>query len=235
VINHFKKKIALTVWNEYNFSKANEEAAHADQTSEFFKSIDAHLYPAQFLNNDNETETNIKSNSYKKIIQLGISNAYFMRKFFPNISPIIIGYDFSNIAVELNGSKGILTRNVDLNDIEISDNTLGYADLLKSDLDSSNVVLMLRILEYLEAEALQLLIFFLINYSKSGTSFFIEIFSKDEEEKSQNLIHNNLKFGYVASFFAPRTDMEFNYHKKIFDSCDKGNIERLIINKTQPG
>jgi hypothetical protein len=227
VFNYFKKHITLTTWDDYNSSKANDKLAPKDQTSEFFKSIDSHLYPPQFLDHDKETETNIKSHSYKNIIQLGISDAAYLTKL--NLSSIIIGYDFSTKAVEHNKKKGVLTRHVDLNSIEISNNTLAYADLLQSDLDSSNVVLMVRILEYLEAEALQLLIFFLINYSKPGTSFFIEIFSKDDEE---NFIHNNLKVGYVASFFAPRTDMEFNYHKKAFDTRNQGNVESLIIQKT---
>jgi hypothetical protein len=236
--------LRLEHWEQYNEDKLKKNHSAQDQTSRFFLSIPYALYANQFLNTDS---------SQNNIIHIGASDANFIRTLYPECISRYIAYDFSKIAVDNNNRHGILTKLVDINAID-DNNHLEYHSLLKSDLSSASAIIMIRILEYLNQEALTLLLFFLMNNAPKGISFYIEnccINNKDTFlnnmsnfinqkticPKERQLMEKNfftimqmLKTGYIASFFGPRTDISFDFHQiKQDEFCN--HFEQLVVRK----
>lgn len=202
----------------------------SDQTELFFRAIPS------------EQKDEFDS-SAEGVIQLGISTGNYLTQFCSLSTRRIIGYDYSQVAINHISEKGVTSRLVNLNETDINnDKRLGYHDLLEADLYVSRAVLIIRTLEYLNPEAVKLLIFSLLDFSKPGTKFYLEIFtanSKDAaKQSSMREFHHNLQPGYIPSFFAPRTDIKFLSHtvdkNEEKDKCsgDDTTVERVILEKS---
>lgn len=215
-----------TAWNPYNEMKLKGVNIN-DQTTEFFKAI----LPAQ---------KEAFHTSSKRIIQFGISTGHYV-KALCSPSRSVAGYDYSETAINHINDVGMTGRLVDLNQIHPDNNKrLAYQPLLETDLSVSVDILMVRILEYLNPETVMLLIFSLLDLARIDSTFYFEILSykKESIHYSSRPIHfYHLQSGYVASFFAPRTDIEFVSHRMGYneknDICsgEDSAVERLIVKK----
>lgn len=222
-----QKAMQRQTWNTTN--QMIIKSRHSQkQTSQLFRAVSS-SYQSDFLS------------STKRIIQLGISTGDFLQEIASdNSTRKIIGYDISSTAIDYITSKGLQGRLVDLNEINTTKKCLAYQSALENDLSLSADILAVRILEYLDPGALILLLFALINLSKPNTMFYFDIFSAKFDDLTQFQFTNNyqyLKENYVASFFAPRTDMQFVYHtinkNEENDKCNQCDTttERLILKK----
>lgn len=220
-------KLKKILWEPCNHAKLNDSATNIEEnTSMFFQHFATHRLA--FLS------------SSHRVLQFGISTGKFL---IDNRSPQqkeIIGYDYSPSAIKHVEKNGIQGREIDLNDIDdIDDNRLAYHSTLQEDLSVPSHILIIRTLEYLNPEAMKLFIFSLISLAKRDSKFYIEIYNPE----NQTLESNNIEFGhhilpgYVPSFFAPRTDIEFldrttEYIKDDkFLKGDSSTTERFVFRK----
>jgi hypothetical protein len=135
------------------------------------------------------------------ILQFGCSVGYLLEEYQAK-GWRVKGYDYSPAAANRLGLTGIPYRPFNLNTI-FSNKDAKVRDQcaeLKSDIASHQNIIAIRIFEYLNQDALKLLIFSIIDYSKPETRF---IFASHE-----------IKPGYVPSFFGGRTDFETLFHAK---------------------
>lgn len=216
------------MWETYN-QKRLLGSNITDQTKEFFNAIAS-------------TKKDVFLSSTKRVVQFGVSTGDYL-KTLHSPSRSLIGYDYSKTAIKYINEAGIEGRLVDLNEIAESTTPkrLAYQPLLEKDLSISSELLIIRLVEYLNPEALKLFIFSILNLAKSDSKFYFEIFSTEQKDQivpSTNLVHrHNLKTGYIPSFFAPRVDMEFvSYkisHNEENDKCSGADttVERLILRK----
>lgn len=218
------------IWEKYNKYKVEGKNV-ANQTALFFEAIPSTLKD-EFI-----------SSSEKNIVQMGVSTGTYLGEcFFPGKRKVI-GYDYADSAISyINKTGEIDGRQVDLNSTKLNEreNTLSltYQHLLENDLSQPSDVLMIRILEYLNPEAVVLLIHSMLTLAKSGTNFYFEIFNANDDEKNSQLRFGRyIQPGYVPSFFGPRTDFSFRLHTvnkdEENDKCS-GNgtlVERFIVNK----
>lgn len=209
-----------TMGDLFNASRLSGELKLND-TSKFFYSIPADL---------KETF----ESSTKQIIQFGISTGDYLKELCKKTERSIIGYDISPVAIKHFARTKITGREVDLNETKVDDKScLAYQDLLAEDLAVSTQILIIRTLEYLNPEAMKLFIFSLINLAKPGSQFYLEIFSGGGGDLIDNAGFTYCyqpEAGYCASFFGPRTDIRFDYHKKLI-SKEGELVERLIVSK----
>lgn len=217
--------LRTVIWDPYNQKKIGGFTRVANQTELFFKAI-----PTEENNEFHAATTGV--------IQLGISTANYLTRYCSLSTRCIFGYDYSPVAIDHVSKKGVSGRLVNLNRINRNnDKQLDYHDVLKADLAASRAVLIIRTLEYLNPEAVKLLIFTLLDLSKPDTKFYLEIFTvncKDTvKESSMREFHHNLEPGYIPSFFAPRTDIKFLSHSVSNDehSEDDAIVERVILQK----
>jgi hypothetical protein len=189
---------------------------------------------------DNKITSNEKSkfDGLNKIIQFGAGIGSFYKGSRANDGKEIISYDFSTVAMQAISSKAVIERKVNLNDIDSQNpSALAYHDKLQHDLAEPCALLIIRTAEYLDASALTLLIFSLIDLAKPGSMFYFEILATGEVDEP---CRNELPNGYVPSFFAPRTDINFRHraitHNEVADACSgQTSIERFIVEKLAPG
>jgi hypothetical protein len=214
-------------WNSYNSDISITNKNIPNQTFLFFERL-----PSCF-----------KSGFYVSslpIIQFGIAKALYVQKF--SDSRKIIGYDFSDVAIQaLNTSNKISARKIDLNQINHTDNSLAYLDLLKIDFSNPADVLLIRILEYMEPEAVKLLMISLCNLAQAGTRFYFEIFNSEHsgtELKPGFIFDYNVSIGWISSFFNPWPDFTTTYYNVSYNeeqyknTGEKTSIEKMIVEKT---
>ncbi len=222
------------IWASYNKSLLLG-MLFPDNTQIFFDKIEAH---------DKETEESNKKEisffkSFSQVVQFGISTG----RYFTNNSLLaqerkIIGYDLSVSAISCIDKKGFEGRLINLDEIVTTGKhpQLAYYDKLKQDLSKPCALIMIRIAEYLNFDALVLLIFSCIDLAQPGSKFYFETAQSSVEQ----LGRNNFMPGYFASFFAPRTDMNICLRVKTKDEpqdrCEgeHTDVERLIVEKLMP-
>lgn len=139
-----------------------------------------------------------------KIVQLGASNGKFLAD-YKKEGWNVLAYDFSQPALEYLSNNGINAKCVDLNDIDGS-GKLCYSSQLAADIHEPVNILMIRILQYLDVEAVNLLLFTLMQEAAPGSVFFIAGNTRQSECMSTKVTSATPR--YKATFFAPRTDME---------------------------
>jgi hypothetical protein len=211
--NKFKQ-----IWDKYLEERSDETST---QTFKYFKNISVMLKNS-FLNSD------------KQIVHFGSSNSIYLQNL--NMDRRIIGYDYAESSFSLTQDSRLIPRLVDLESID--NNKLTYNQMLENDLSVPSFVLMIRVLEYLTPQAVQLLIFAVISNLKSGSRVDIEILKvcqKDDPLNAIGLTHNMPK-NYVASFFGPRTDIKFTHHEVTYNeeddkSVESSRVERLVMEK----
>jgi hypothetical protein len=208
----------------YNQAKLEDPTLH-DQTTLFFKAIQP-----------NEKET--FDSSTKTIIQFGISIGRYVTPLCKPSRPVI-GYDHSNLAISTIEQKGIIGREINLNEI-VNGGELSYYDLLAKDFSIPVDILVIRTLEALDPEAITLLMLAIIDLMKPSSKFYLEILSGKDvviADKKTGITYNrNIQPGYAPSFFAPRTDIEFISHTiSQNETPDQGSgettVERFIAMK----
>lgn len=197
------------IWELMNQEKMWGQQKFDDHTRDFFKE---EIRLCTLLKSSNDP-----------IIQFGISvGSYLMSNKFSE-KRSIIGYDNSPTAIEHLRNNSIHARDIDLNALD-ENNELAYKSVLKNDLSISSQLLFIRVLEYLNPEAVKLLMLTIIDEAQKGTSLFVEIFNPNKSvfEESSIDFFTPIPLGYVPSFFAPRTDMDIiswkNHHKKFDES-----------------
>ncbi|MBX3709582.1 MAG: hypothetical protein KIT56_05940 [Gammaproteobacteria bacterium] len=225
------RDIKTTMWNFYNQVKLNKP--HTDMTSNFFNAIPVRQ-KQQF------------NSSTKRILQLGVSlGEYHHNQYYSSSTRSIIGYDCSQTAIDHVTQKGILGRLVNLDEIvEDGKKHLAYQALLEADLSVPAEILIIRTLEYLSPEAAVLLIISILNLAKPNTEYYFETYSEDKSPEPDIgiIFQRRLQPGYIASFFGPRTDIQFlsytithNEEQKEDDahSANSNNTitERLVVKK----
>jgi hypothetical protein len=140
-------------------------------------------------------------NADRSILQFGCSKGYFLGEYKAK-GWRVKGYDYSLAAGGCLSLAEIPYRHFNLNtiykneDAEVKD----QGAELKSDIASHQNIIAIRIFEYLNPDALKLLLFSIIDHSKPETRF---IFAS-----------HSIKPGYVPSFFGGRTDFETLFHAK---------------------
>jgi hypothetical protein len=205
-------------WELYQQAKLRGEFGIADSTRNFFEKI-----PADQARGYSE---------YKKVIQFGIGLGIFHRT--RPVDQKVIGYEYSPTCIKHLSENNIIVRALDLNGHN-KDN-LDYEAQLETDLRETEpcALLLIRTAEYLHPEALELLLFSMINLAKPGTKIYFETLKTAKEELPET--QNHLQYGYVPSFFAPRTDIAFLFHDKYVnpeeDRCSGDvTVERFIAQK----
>lgn len=192
------------IWELMNQDKLSSPKMLHDHTRDFFKE-------------EIRLCILLKSSNYP-ILQFGISlGSYLINNKFSDKRPII-GYDNSPTAIEHLQKNSIDARAIDLNSLD-QNNELAYKSVLKHDLSVSSQLLFIRVLEYLNPQAVKLLMFAILETAPKGTTVFVEIFSPDISifKSSSVDFFTPIPSGYIPSFFAPRTDMDIvswkNHHK----------------------
>jgi hypothetical protein len=225
------KEIIFLVWESYNQSKLEgidpfTNQPLNDQTHNFFAVIPAPLR-LRFHSSLNEN----------KIIQFGISTGEYFVSTSMALSKII-GYDYSPTAISHITRKGMQGRLTDLNKMDDESKKLACQTLIETDLSGAAEILIIRTLECLTLQAADLLLDALINFTKPGTRLYIENWQGQNDPTSPIKTARNIPTGYVPSFFAARTDFEFQYNKVTQDEKadtrapdDHTTVERLVVRK----
>ena len=104
-------------------------------------------------------------------------------------------------------------RLVDLNEAE--NDELTYQQLLQEDLSVPCDILLIRLLEYLDDNAVTLLLTALIATAKPGSVFYIEF------NQTTSPITNNLAIGALGKFFKPEENFETHVHSVNPEGGDK--------------
>jgi hypothetical protein len=213
-------ELVFLTWQSYNQTKVdgiNSIARVPDQTTDFF----AHI--SKKFKKELKASTN-------NIIQFGISLGRFFEK-SKLLSRNIIGYDYSPIAINHITSKKIQGRLVNLNEIDNQTNELACHKLLTTDLATAAEILIIRTLECLTPEAVVLLIQTILDLAKVGSTIYIETWQGEKE----TITGRSIPERYIASFFAPRTDIDFKLWEFLLDDDPDAkpmeSINRLIVRK----
>lgn len=218
------------IWEMYAFSPQMQKGSDT-QTGKYFNRI-----PRPLGDDFNR--------SPRQIIQIGCSSGLYLQELSSKNPEIglgrhrsVIGYDYSKAGLQLLSTNGFTAREVDLSSIT-PDGELAYQDALATDLSVASDILMIRVLEYLDPKAVVLMLFFIIQHLKPGSRVDIELYdSVNGEDLRQAGVVHAIPVRYVASFFAPRTDMETVYHSVTANEPEDGpfqggnTVERLIVQK----
>lgn len=223
------KELRFLIWESYNQSKLEGINPFSlqpfnDQTHNFFTAIPAPLR--------RKFHSSLKKN---KIIQFGISTG----EYFVSTSKVlsnIIGYDYSPTAIAHITSKKMQGRLTDLNKMDDESKELDCQTLIETDLSGAAEILIIRTLECLTPQAADLLLHAIINFSKLGTRLYIENWQGPDDPTSPTKTARNIPRGYVPSFFAARTDFEFQLDTVTLDEKtdmrapdDHSTVERLVV------
>ncbi len=226
VIKAFGRLTRMQVWDKHNQERLESHSHKKDQTKSFFDHI-----PIQHQQKFNS--------SSKRVIQIGIGTGAYIGNNCSSKS--VIGYDFSKTAIASIEEKGYIGRLLDLGELHPKNKRqLAYHDLLRKDLAVPAEIVMIRVLEYLNPEAVKLLILSMIDLAKPDSKFYFDIWNGHKRNKTDllgNLCYFPIEHGYIPSFFAARTDVEF----LSYGLCDLANnenveqdekcVERLIVRK----
>jgi len=147
-----------------------------------------------------------------KILQLGSADGRYIAE-QKEKGWNVKAYDFSEIAIEQLKNKGIPAKKVDLNRINEASNELLYCDQLTEDVSQPVNILLIRILQYLELPALNLLLLTLIDKAAPGSVFVIAGNSDEYKLGSEEFTTRTRQ--YKSSFFATRTDFELLAYKQV--------------------
>ncbi|MBA4697714.1 MAG: hypothetical protein H2069_10100 [Legionella sp.] len=138
-------------------------------------------------------------NDSKKIFQLGAFHGEMLAEYKSN-GYSVMGYEYIEHAIEHMKTKGIPVRKIDLN--HFTNDKLLYEKNLQEDLKDKTNIFAIRILHYLQPEALRLLMLSLMNLTAKDTT--IIIVDSVTTKKPAN---------FYASFFGARTDMKIDLLK----------------------
>jgi len=149
----------------------------------------------------------------RNMVQFGSSTGKFLRMFRKR-GWNVAGYDFSSLAIEKMQQKGVTARQVDLDKMDET-GALTYGEQLAHDVACPTNIVMVRILEYMSLSAQHSVLFFLMRYAASQSTFVIigqppvEAVEKAKKSKSASaemaaMLHPN----FWASHFGGRTDMQ---------------------------
>jgi hypothetical protein len=222
-------ELLFYVWESYNRKKIKDKNTITadplnDQTINFFAAIPA-------------AQTSQFNTSTKRILQLGISlGNYYLKKKLQ--ARDIVGYDYSPAAIDYVNAHRMKGRLTDLDSIDPESKKLAYVDLLEADLSVAAEILIIRTFECLKPEVVMLLIFNIIEFSKAGTKIYIENSHPEKDAGAAVITHRDIPLNYIPSFFAPRTDFEFQLCKVTYNEPsdtatpdEKSSVERFIVKK----
>ncbi len=189
---------------EYNQDMASSTENHVVYIND--KRCEAFSYTQLFMNAF-KFDAYLNSD-YKNMVQFGASTGDVLGK-YQDKGWNTIGYEVDDIGVSEMAKKGITTRKIDLNSIELKTNKLSYEAQLETDLALPTHIILVRTLHYLQDSAIKLLIFKLIDEAKPGSVFFISgmVQLHNKKDDSNPMLLSN----YIPSFFGPRSDMEFKH------------------------
>lgn len=209
------------IWNSYAIAKLLG-AKLDNQTQLFFESI-------------GNTQKEAFLCSASQIIQFGIGNGEYATNIAKQHNRKIIGYDFAPVANTVASANGAEMRLVNLNATN-ANNNLGYQTQLENDFSDVSDVLLIRILEYLNPEAVQLLMISIMNSAKPGSRFYVEILSSQADitgPSGQITVSYSLKPGTVATFFNAKNNFKITNLDNVKNPNDRGEetLERLLIEK----
>jgi hypothetical protein len=203
-----RQSAITTTWDEYNLltmrfsltihrSPENIDAKISDNvlsyTHDFFEKHNL----AQYLN--------VNCNY---MLQLGASNGKFLADYNEK-GWNVLGYDFSQPAINYMIGRGVGAKKIDLNAIDES-GELNYKTTLSADISSPVNILIIRTLQHLDINALNLLLFAMIDNAAPGSVFFIaDCVDQYNPATMMTAAATTKTRGYKASFFGARTDMEF--------------------------
>ncbi len=205
--NAISKKAKVVVYTPKE--DRNEDRLYSTYTDAFFYKYKLHR---QF------------TTSSKKVLQLGASTGKQLEK-ITKIGWSAIGYDQCEVAFRELQKRNITARKVDFNEID-SSGKLACHEQLKEDISKEAInILAIRFLQYLDQPATELLMHLLINEAAPGSVF---IFAgniveptppeslADKENTNPNSLPTATTRGYLASFFAARTDIEIQTAEDAF-------------------
>ncbi len=142
----------------------------------------------------------------------------------------VIGYENSPTVISQLEQIGIIARNVDLN--KQANKKLAYRDTLKKDLATPSHVMLVHILEYLSPEAATYLIYTLMKAAKPGSTFYIQAYTECVDNGNNVSFVTLNRYGYYASFFGARTDMQVLYHQPaLMDQRKDVPLEHVVVKK----
>jgi 16S rRNA A1518/A1519 N6-dimethyltransferase RsmA/KsgA/DIM1 with predicted DNA glycosylase/AP lyase activity len=167
----------------------------------------------------------------KNLLDLGIGEGYLVLPLLPK-GWNLTGYEHSSQSLQYlnthfnpeiaNGTLTVKDRNLNQMD-----------DELIADIQRCRNITMINVAPFLEDAALTKLLFTLIDEAQSGTVFlFICAFMPRMKNLEQSRKFHALPQNFVASFFAPRTNMEFLEHKcQHFEAVNVHN-DALVVKKS---
>ncbi|PJE13410.1 MULTISPECIES: hypothetical protein [Legionella] len=201
--------LTLEHWNNYNtaFQDKGVQAVAYNTLGEKF--CTSSYSENHFSNYQFARHLNIPC---KRILQFGSSVGRFLTPFV-ELGWKITAYDFSPQAQEALIQNGVNARLVNLNSRDKEG--LTYSSTLKADVSEPVNILLIRILPYLEPEALNLLLLSLITEAAPGSTFFIA----DNPLPPYKAMH-------TASFFAQRSNFQTLYQGN--ECCDDLLVVRKI-------
>jgi hypothetical protein len=187
----------LEHWNTYNTEFQNKEVKAV-----YYNTLGEKFCTSSYTENHftNYEFAKHLDTSCKRILQLGSSVGRFLTPYAES-GWNVTAYDFSPQAVETLQQSGINARLVNLNSRDEAG--LTYSSTLKADVSEQVNLILVRILPYLEPEALNLLLLNLVAEAAPGSTFFI----------ADNPLPP-YKAGYAAFFFAQRPNFEILYEGK---------------------
>ena len=216
------EEMCYVIWDEYNRAKIQGVSIY-NQTMKFFSELDQQIFH-RFVTSE------------KQIVQFGCGSANYITSL---TNRNIVGYEYSKTAIQ---DFRVNHKQHTIRDINLDaqhNSTLDYAAEITHDLRIPSDIMMIRVIEYLSPDALILLTLALIQQAACGTTFYIEVAHSAEDEHGQSLqdigFITPLKAGYIASFFAPRTDMRFDLHtaetRDETNQCVPMHVEKLVVTK----
>lgn len=214
-----KKYYKDLIWENYAAKQATGEAPN--QTKLFFDTIPPAL------------EVTFRS-STKRILQLGVSSGEYLAGSGLAAKRECIGYDYTETGVAFAKLKGVNAKLVDLTEIDDSE-SLVCRQHLNADMSVPVDMLAIRVMEYLDPQTVVALIYSLIDAAKPGSTFYFETHLRNNSTLPE-AVCRRIENSYIASFFGPRTDMSFNYHKINFETEGEkrnvtGTIDQFIVTK----
>lgn len=193
-----EKKIFLKHWKKYS-----------KNTFKILETINSkELYQASYT--DFFFDNYPLASHFQKLhtMQLGAEYGLFLLKTIKEKQCHVKGYEYNKTAIMSLKRNDVPYREIDLDSLK--NDELLYINELKEDLKEPSNIIAIRILEYLDTNALSLLLFNMINFSKAGSTFFLTNAFNDKHDSCFGLLPKN----YIASFFSPRTDIQILYHNK---------------------
>lgn len=207
-----KKEVSLFIHGRH----MNDQAAGkvCNQTNKFFNTVPP------------ERKDNFIS-STRRILCLGIGKGQYLVNHDLQKKRQCIGYDFIPEAVEDCKEKGIHAKLIDLCNIE--NNQLAYLNELENDLSEPADILAIRIFEYLDKEAAQLLIVALMDKAKPGSMFYVETFLDLDKQLLPLMTNCIFENNEIASYIGARTNFKF-FHLSVNIEKSDDNMDIIGTN-----